>query len=180
VRWSLETLDGQVLDAAVLPVAAAPLATTPVAALDLSVQVHADNRRNLIFVAELWEGGRWISQQMATFVPNKHLELVDPGLTVSVTQPAPDQMQVELRAQTLARFVEVSCDGLDTIFSDNYVDVRTGRPVVLTAPVPAGTTLEQLQKALRVQSLYRAYEASLSFTSSAADPAHPAARPPAN
>ena len=160
VRWSLETVDGQVLDAAVLPVEAAPLATTPVTALDLSGQVHEDNRRSLIFVAELWEEGRWIAQQMATFVPNKHLELVDPGLAVSLTQPAPDQVQVELRAQTLARFVEVSFDGLDTIFSDNYVDVRTGRPLVLTAPVPAGTTLEQLTQALRVQTLYGAYAQS--------------------
>ena len=157
VRWSLETVDGQVLDAAVLPVAAAPLATTAVAALDLSGQVNEENRRSLIFVAELWEDGRWVAQQVATFVPNKHLELVDPGLAVSLTQPAPDQVQVELRAQTLARFVEVSFDGLDTIFSDNYVDVRTGRPVVLTAPVPAGTTLEQLTQALRVQTLYGAY-----------------------
>ena len=43
-----------------------------------------DNRRELVFVAELWQGEQRVALQAATFVPTKHLTLVDPEITADV------------------------------------------------------------------------------------------------
>ena len=81
VRWSLETLGGDVLVAGQELGRAAPLSTAHVRTLDFSSHLSDENRRELIFVAELWRGERRVALQVATFVPTKHLKLVDPGVT---------------------------------------------------------------------------------------------------
>jgi len=39
-----------------------------------------------IFTASIWQASQVVAASLATFVPNKHLELVDPGLRVQVSQ----------------------------------------------------------------------------------------------
>ena len=50
-------------------------------------QVTDENRRQVVFVAELWKGTKLFSRQVATFAPNKHLELVDPHRDESLHVP---------------------------------------------------------------------------------------------
>ncbi|MCX7670821.1 MAG: glycoside hydrolase family 2 protein, partial [Anaerolineae bacterium] len=114
------------------------------------------NRRDMIFVCELWQKDRLIARNIATFVPNKHLELTDPGLTVEVGRKG-DQLILEVAAQSLARFVELEMEGVDVIFSDNYFDVPAGRTVTVTCPLPAGWDLRRARAALRVRSLHDSY-----------------------
>ena len=93
---------------------------------------------------------------LATFVPNKHLELADPQIVATVRQEG-EQLVIELTAPTLARFVELSLDGADAVFSDNYFDLPARRSRSVTTPLPAGWTLPQVQAALQVRSLYEAF-----------------------
>jgi beta-mannosidase len=53
--------------------------------------------------------------------------------------------------------VELSLDGADVIFSDNYFDLPAGREAVITCPLPAKWTLEQAQTALKARSVYDSY-----------------------
>jgi beta-mannosidase len=163
-RWTLEMLSGEALASGEEPVNAPALAATHVKALDFAEAVVADqipgvlggNRRDMIFTCELWQDDRLIARNIASFAPNKHLALVDPGLSIEVTRKAA-QLTIELTAGSLARFVELELEGTDTVFSDNYFDIPAGRTVVITCPLPEGWDLRQARAALRVRSLRDSY-----------------------
>ena len=171
-RWSLETLDGAVLAAGEEPVAAAPLATTAVKALDLAAYVTEDNRRSLVFVAELCRTGchpaQPVARQTAFFAVTKHLELAAPRIDAACTHVERDgiplhnfggaELRITLQGRSLARLVEVSLDGADVVFSDNYFDLPAGRAVSLSCPLPAGWDVARAAAALRVRSVYDSFQ----------------------
>jgi beta-mannosidase len=156
VRWSLQTLAGERLDQGAEDVSAAALAATPLRTLDFSANVTDENRRQVIFIAELWKGRQLLARQLAAFVPNKHLELVPPHIQAQVSRVA-RQLVIRLQAQSLARFVELELDGADVVFSDNYFDLPAGKPAEVTCPLPDNWDLEQARKALKFRSLYESY-----------------------
>ncbi len=156
LRWSLETLGGNVLTSGQEQVKAAPLASTHVRTLDFSERVSDDNRRELVFIAELWQGDRRLALQVATFVPTKHLALTDPAVTANLRSEK-DQLIVELASRSLARLLELSLEGADVIFCDNYFDLPAGRAVAVSCPLPAGWTLAQARAALKLRSVYDSY-----------------------
>jgi beta-mannosidase len=156
VRWSLETLGGEVLESEEEAVSAKPLQSMLIRGLDFSEQIADDNQRDVIFVAELWQGKERVALSVGTFVPSKHLSLVDPGLDVQVSQKD-GQLTIDLTAQSLARFVELKLAGIDVVFSDNYFDVPAGRTVRVTCPLPEGWSVEQARTALQVRSLYDSF-----------------------
>jgi beta-mannosidase len=155
-RWSLETLKGEQLQTGGHQVSATPLANTPICTFDFEQQVPDGIDRNTVFVCELWQGQERVALQVATFVPNKHLELVEPGLT-AVVQLLGDQLVVSVTANALACFVELSLDGVDVVFSDNYFDLPAGRTMHVTCPLPTGRTLEWANTALQMRSLYDSF-----------------------
>ena len=148
VRWRLETLDGQILQKGEQSVRALALADTLVGTYDFSPQVTPENRRNVVFVAELWLGEQSIAPTppqyglaycVTPFAANKHLELGDPDLDVK-TRVEGQILLAEISARSLARFVEISINGADTVFSDNYFDLPAGVAVTVTCPLPEDWT----------------------------------------
>ncbi len=135
VRWRLETLDGEVLEQGGDTLRAAALADTRVTRLDFAQQVTAENRREEVFVAELWQEGSLLARCVTPFVPNKHLELRNPNLKVA-TRIEGKTLLIEVSAESLARFVELSLEGQDAVFSDNYFDLPAGASVTVTCPLP--------------------------------------------
>lgn len=156
VNWSLETLAGEVLTSGKAPIKAAPQAATQVWRLDFSDRISDDNIRRLVFVAELWQGDRFVTRQTAGFVPIKHLSLDDPAVTVNLRGER-GQLIVELNSRSLALLVEVSLDGFDVVFSDNYFNLPAGRTTRISCPMPAGWTLDRAKKAFRLRSVYDSY-----------------------
>ncbi len=152
VRWTLETLSGEVLDAGQQAVTAAPLATTALLNRDFCSLVGPHNARRVVFVAELWQSDTCLARSVAPFVPDKHLELADSHLDVSVSQ-AGCQLSVRLQADTLARFVELHLEGADVIFSDNYFDLPAGRTITITCPLPEGWDIIQAKQSLKIRTL---------------------------
>lgn len=157
LRWSLETLDNQVLAAGKNPVRATPLATTLINECDLAEAVTADNRRNLIFIAELWELDHRIAMQTAFFAPTKHLQLVDPRVTAKCRLNG-GQLHIELRSNSLARLVELTLGEVDVVFSDNYFDLPAGRTVVVTCQLPTGWNESQARSALTIRSVFDSFQ----------------------
>jgi beta-mannosidase len=137
-------------------VAVGPLCCTPVRNLDFTSPLSHADLRQLVFVAELWHHGERLSLALGSFVPNKHLALVEPGLECAV-QRRGDQLLLDLRARSLARFVELQLDGADVIFGDNYFDAPAGRTLRVTAPLPEGWSLDRARAALKVRSLYDSF-----------------------
>jgi beta-mannosidase len=67
------------------------------------------------------------------------------------------QLVVELTSHSLARLVELTLEGCDVIWSDNYFDLPAGRAVAVSCPLPAGWTLAQAHAALKVRSVYDSF-----------------------
>ncbi len=154
VRWSLETLAGEVIEAGEEPVAADPLAVRPLRAFDFRSRLRERGRANVVFVAELWKGDARIACQVAPFVPDRVLALPDPRLAVEVAAgPQGDEVVIAVRSRALARFVELSLPGAEVVFSDNYFDLPARRAAQITCPLPAGWTVERVAAALRLRSL---------------------------
>ncbi|MCB8982610.1 MAG: glycoside hydrolase family 2 protein [Ardenticatenaceae bacterium] len=156
LRWSLETLDGEQLAAGEKAVQAGPLATTPVHVFDFADQITDDSRRNIVFVAELWQGDGRVARQTAFFAPSKHLLLSDPQVRATCRQDG-DQLQVALNGRSLARLVELSLDGADVVFSDNYFDLPAGRTTTVTCQLPPEWSLPQAEAALCIRSVYDSF-----------------------
>jgi beta-mannosidase len=156
VRWSLESLSGDVLATGQAPVKAVPQAATQVCVLDFSDRVIPDNVRTLVFVVELWQGARFLARQTAGFAPIKHLCLADPALSLKLRKED-DLLLIELTSRSLALLVELSLEGADVVFSDNYFNLPAGRTVEVSCPLPPGWTLSRARKALSLRSVYDSY-----------------------
>ncbi|MBN2499474.1 MAG: glycoside hydrolase family 2 protein [Anaerolineales bacterium] len=156
VKWSLETLDGEVLNSGEETVEATPLADTPVIKLEFSDLVNEKNQREMIFVYELLEGDERVALSVTPFSPIKHMELRQPKIAAKVSQ-AGDELAIAVSAKSTARFVELEFESVDLVFSDNYFDIPAGRTVTVTAPIPEGWTSEKAQQALKVCSLIDSY-----------------------
>jgi beta-mannosidase len=156
VRWSLETLRGERLAGGEEQISIDPLTTAPVQRLDFGEDITAANRRQVILVCDLRQDGEPLQTAIATFAPTKHLALEDPRLSVEVAA-AEGELTVQLRAESLARFVELTFDGADVVFSDNYFDLPAGRTRRVTCPLPHGWTPEQARTTLRVRSVFDSF-----------------------
>ncbi|HNS64028.1 MAG TPA: glycoside hydrolase family 2 protein, partial [Anaerolineaceae bacterium] len=157
VRWTLETLDGSILvsgeELSIVP----PRDVLHVCHLDFSKALKDDRSRDLAFVAELWQNDRMIARQTAFFVPTKHLNLSDPEPSTRV-QIVNHEVQIQLECRSLARLVECTLDGADMVFSDNYFDLPANRTITITAPLPDGWSLSQVQAALKVRSVFNSFD----------------------
>jgi beta-mannosidase len=156
VNWSLETLDHVELVAGTTPVSAPAQSVSQACALDFSKSITDDNIRSLVFIAELWQRGQFITRQTACFVPIKHLSLRNPGLAVNLREEQ-DQLVIQVTSQSLALLVEAELPASDVVFSDNYFNLPAGRTVEVACPMPASWTLERAKKEIRMRSVYDSY-----------------------
>lgn len=154
LRWKLCTLDGQVLNSGELPVELPPLASRKF--LTKIFDLSHDQRRQTFFMAELWQAGELIGRSLALFVPNKHLDLKNPELTVDL-QFEDGQVKIVCAACSLARFVELKIEGADIIFSDNYFDVLPDVPVEVSCNLPDGLSEAEVRSRLKVRSLWDSF-----------------------
>jgi beta-mannosidase len=156
LQWSLETLAGEPLASGENSVSARPLQDTLVCSLDFTDRITPEDKREFVFVCELRKDGHLQALQVVALCPNKHINLVDPGLTTALSLDG-DRLAVALSVGSLARFVELSIDGVDAVFSDNYFDVPAGRIVTVSCPLPPGKTLDDIRHSLHIRSLYDSY-----------------------
>jgi beta-mannosidase len=152
----LETFDGKVLTSGEAPVKVKAQAATQVCKLDLSDRLTDDNIRSLVFIAELFKDGQFISRETAYFAPIKHLSLIDPALSADLHEKK-GQLVINVTSRTLALRVEVSLAGSDVVFSDNYFNLPADRTAIISCPMPAGWTLRQAQNAFRLRSVFDSY-----------------------
>lgn len=154
VEWALQKLDGTVLQSGQEAVQVKPQSNTSVCTHDFDLT--RVQTRQVVFVARLFHKDKEVACNVATFIANKHLELAAPQLKVEAVVKG-NQVSFELSAVSLARFVELSLEGMDVVFSDNYFDVVPGKKVHITCPQPKDWDAARIQKALHVQSLWDSF-----------------------
>jgi beta-mannosidase len=156
IRWRLMRIDGEVLEMGEEEVSATPLTSQMVIEKTFD-DLTLSEKRETIFVAQLIQGGDVQAAQLATFVPNKHLQLVNPQLKAYCREGMQGECLIDVEAAYLARFVELTLDDADTIFSDNYFDVLPGQTVEISCRMPDGWTIDDLARSLTVYSLYDSF-----------------------
>ena len=89
----------------------------------------------------------------------EHLRLADPALKADCHLVEDNLLHIDVTARSLARLVELSLDGVDVVFSDNYFDLPAGRTVAVTCPLPMGWPASQAGAALHIRSVYDSFAA---------------------
>lgn len=156
VHWRLTTLDGKILESDDINARVESLSVANIENLDFSRHMDDDTRRDLVFVAEFWQGNQCLGVQTAFFVPTKHLRLKDPEIKARVRSEE-KQLTIELSACSFARLIECSLDGADVIFSDNYFDLPANKKISINACLPEGWDIDRAKAALKVQSIYNTF-----------------------
>ena len=166
VRWSLETLQGEKIESGQETVNAAPLVAFLVRKFDFAAQLNQHGVKNLVFVAELWQASQRVACQVALFIPEKNMQLPDPGLVYKIRDVSKDLIIDITTTTALARFVRLSFSETTqgTIFSDNFFDLPAGRTQRVTCSLPAGWNLEQARQNLAVRSLADVKPAGTAFS----------------
>ncbi len=154
-RWSLERLDGTAVSAASGTVDASGVATASLATIPLPDS--AAERRAVVLVSELLEAGSRRSLVVTPLVPDKHLALSKPAIDIAIEPASLGRAVVRLRSDTLARWVELSFEGAEALFSDNYFDLPAGRDRAVSFELPAGWDVDRAREALRVRSIVDTY-----------------------
>jgi beta-mannosidase len=157
--WSLETFTGTVLTSGNAQVFAAPQSASKVCAFNFSNYLSQDKARKLVFIAELWQADQMIARQTAGFAPIKHLALNNPAISVSLSEEG-NQLIMELTSRSLALSLELSLEGADVVFSDNYFNLPAGRTTRVSCPMPTGWTLTQAKEAFHLCSVFDSYSHS--------------------
>ncbi|MDT8382716.1 MAG: glycoside hydrolase family 2 protein [Brevefilum sp.] len=156
VLWRLMRIDGEVLDSGELDIYAEPLSSAMIFEKGFD-DLRLQEKRETFFVAQLLQDGQVAVTQLVTFVPNKHLQLVNPQLQAYLRQAEDGSCEIEVESNYLARFVELSLDDADVVFSDNYFDVLPGETVRITCPMPEGWSIDDMARSLTVFSLYDSF-----------------------
>ena len=156
IHWRLTTLDGKILESGKKNTMVEPLGVTNIESIDFTGYMDNDTRRDLVFIAELWQEDQCLSVQTAFFIPTKHLRLNDPEVKTRVSSEG-DLLTIELSACSFARLLECRLDGADVIFSDNYFDLPADRTISINAHLPEGWDADRAKAALKVQSIYNTY-----------------------
>jgi beta-mannosidase len=97
-----------------------------------------------------------VDWKTAFFAPVKHLSLADPKITSKV-EAIDGEASVTLTAETLALQVQLSFEGLDCVFSDNYFDLPAKASINVTTRLNQEINAEALQALLRIQTIYDSY-----------------------
>jgi len=143
-RWSLDTA-----------IVIAPNASARVLSRAVAAVLEAADPRARVLEARFDDGAGRAARNLLYFARPKDLLLdADPGLEVRVGYDG-GRTVVVVESRSLAKNVELSADGADGWFSDNYFDVLPGQPRVVRFEPKAGVWVAA--PAVRARSLVDAY-----------------------
>ena len=120
---------------------------------DLSEYVSGHEKEYFLEYS-LREGTTLMSSGVLLFVPEKHFAFEDPRIYCEVSG-SEKKFSLTVTAKNFAKDVEFSLNGIDAVFSDNYISLTSTSPVKITLNVTSGIeTAIHLKDALRIRSVY--------------------------
>jgi beta-mannosidase len=147
-------LTGKVLEEKSQDIQIKPLASDVYLSLPVT-QLLAQRERNQVFIdARLVVNGAVASRNLYFFYHMKNVRLPQPEIRADFAN-ADGGYHVTLQSAQIARDVYLSFTDLDATFSDNYIDLLPGESVHID--VKSKESLDQLQRAMKIVSLYDAF-----------------------
>lgn len=148
--------DGQVVKSLDREVNIDPLASRSYFEIALGELLKDADKNNSFLYCELLVGGKVVSTRDQFFVPFKELRLPKPNITYEAA-PARDGFQVTVKSDKFAKAVYLSLGDHDGAWSDNYLDLVPGKPIVIQYHPRAALTLNQLRRRLTIRSMVDAF-----------------------
>jgi beta-mannosidase len=158
VSWRLTTVEGKVVAHGKKNVGIDALKSAQVDCAELGQYLAKYGPRNLLAWVEYTVKGKQVSTNFATFGRPKHLNLVDPEITMQAVAQGDGSYAVTLTAAKPALWAWLDLDGLDAKYSDNYMHLYPNMATTVVVRPAKAVTLKQLQKALHVRSLIDTYQ----------------------
>ena len=158
LMWSLTNLGGAEITQGSQAVDV-PSGTTSVSAaeLDLHDAVEKSGNSNALLWLQFTADDGTTTRNLLTFARFKSLRLLEPGIDVKVAS-ADGGAAVTLTARHPALFAWLELANTDATWSDNFVHLRANEPVTIRMATAKPLSVEQIQAALRVRSLYDTYD----------------------
>ncbi len=110
------------------------------------------DRKNAVFIVNLVENGKILSENSWYFLPFKDLALPEPTIEYT-SEKVPGGYLLNLRTNKLAKNVFLETEGSGGRFSDNYFDLFPGIPKQIR--VISDVELPSFRKTLKILSLYQ-------------------------
>lgn len=102
----------------------------------------------------LKEGSFPLSKDVILFVPEKHFEFKKPKFKTVVTGEE-RRFSVTVSSDVFVKDLELDFDGVDAVFSNNYIDLTTDAPVKIDVTLTGSAeTTYRLKDALMIRSVY--------------------------
>ncbi len=162
LTWKLLTLTGRVIKEGQKSVEVAPFHSSLLQDLDFTDDLAKTLVRGHYLSATFKGPQNQILRSTVSFVPYKHLDLVDPKLSWVLEEPTPGSFSLSITAKAFAKFVEIDSQGFDVITSDNYFDLDPGETRILKFSTikplksiqSSSIDLQNLKNSLVIRSLF--------------------------
>lgn len=161
VELCLKTMDLEALDCRRIQVKTDALSAKEVLAADYTELLTAYDPQEVVCVADFIFADGSRQRETEIFVPYKHLRLKNAAIKTEIREEE-NHYEISLSCDVFANYVALELEGADGIFSDNYVALTGGEPVIITldkADITNGTiqNAKELQDALRICSIQDSY-----------------------
>lgn len=157
VRWQLTDTQGQQLDQGSFPISVAARKSRKLRTLQFKTHADQHHGRKLMLWLELVRQGKTVSSQLITLYKPKSIELNDPKLGTSIKANKDGSFRLNVQAQKPAMWVWLELDEVDMQCSDNFFHLCSGQTATMTLRPEKRLSLEQVEKRLRVRSLFDLY-----------------------
>ena len=156
LSWALTDTAGKVLGEGSEDVAIPKQASGVAAAVPVGDALKQVGKEKLLVWSRLEVDGKVASENLTLLAKPKELQLADPSLKADVAADG-EAYKITLTADRPALWTWLELDGVDAAWSDNFVHVRPGEPVVIRLTPGEKMTAEQVRGKLRVRSLIDTY-----------------------
>lgn len=116
---------------------------------DLSKYLDAPESYYVIY--ELYTESRVTDRGTVRFVPLKHFKFRDPKIKAEISGMG-RSFTLRLTAESYVACAEISFDGIEAEFEDNFVDIIRGTPTVIDFNVGSAISPEELQSRLIIKT----------------------------
>ncbi|MFF2907233.1 glycoside hydrolase family 2 protein [Paenibacillus sp. NPDC057934] len=161
LSWRLLNTRSELIQSGELAVSVDALSTQEITNLDFgSVLDTKQKLRESYLEFEYTVDGQSVSGGTVLFVKSKHFNYIDPHINTSVAETK-DQFIVEVKSESLAKFVELSLSDVDSLWSDNIFDLSASAVKTVTVSkdsLSEPLTLEAFKEQLTVRSLFDTFE----------------------
>lgn len=158
IAWTAATVAGRVLAKGILRVTAKAQKSARVNVLDVASLLKKHGRENLLVWLDGNFKGEPPTKNLVNFARPKHMELTDPGISVSVRKRNDATFEVALKSKRTALWTWIELAGVEAQYTDNYVHLRPGTTMRIDVTPETGLSVERFKKLLRIESLIDTYK----------------------